>query len=76
VEKLPGFEKLPHSVQDVLRRESPWVAWVAGVAIGMPTAYYLAAIAAILRSGVGTAGQLGGLLVFNLIAFESLKSRS
>jgi len=69
VEKLPGFEKLPHRVQDVLRRESPWVAWVAGVAIGMPTAYYLAAIAAILRSGVGTAGQLGGLLVFNLIAF-------
>ena len=69
VEKLPGFEKLPHRVQDVLRRESPWVAWLAGVAVGMPTAYYLAAIAAILGSGVGTAGQLGWLLVFNLIAF-------
>jgi Sap, sulfolipid-1-addressing protein len=35
----------------------------------MPTAYYLAAIAAILKSGVGTAEQIGALLVFNLIAF-------
>ena len=35
----------------------------------MPTAYYLAAIAAIFRSGVGTAGLISRLLVFNLIAF-------
>ena len=42
---------------------------MAGVAIAMPTAYYLAAIAAILKSGVGTGGQVGALLVFNLIAF-------
>jgi hypothetical protein len=39
------------------------------VSIAMPTAYYLAAIAAILKSGVGTGGQVGALLVFNLIAF-------
>ena len=30
---------------------------------------YRAAIAAILKSGVGTAEQIGGLLAFNLIAF-------
>lgn len=69
IEKVPGFEKLPQHIQDVLRKESPWVAWIAGVAIGMPSAYYLAAIAAILKSGVGTGGQVAGLLVFNFIAF-------
>jgi hypothetical protein len=69
VEQLPGFEKLPRRAQNALRSESPWIAWVAGVAIAMPTAYYLAAIAAILKSGVGTGGQVGALLVFNLIAF-------
>jgi len=69
IEKLPGFEKLPQRAQDALRSESPWIAWIAGVAVGMPTAYYLAAIASILKSGVGTGGQIGALLVFNLIAF-------
>jgi Sap, sulfolipid-1-addressing protein len=71
VEKLPGFEKLPQHVQDVLRSESPWIAWIAGVAVGMPSAYYLAAIAAILKSGVGTGGRIAGLLVFNVIAFAA-----
>jgi len=69
MERLPGFEKLPQRVQNALRSESPWVAWVLGVAVGMPTPYYLAAIAAILASGVGTDGQIGALLVFNVIAF-------
>jgi hypothetical protein len=69
VEQLPGFEKLPEHIQNVLRSESPWIAWIAGVAIGMPSAYYLAAIAAILKSGTGTSGQIAALLVFNIIAF-------
>jgi len=69
VEKLPGFEKLPQRAQDALRSESPWIAWIAGVSVGMPTAYYLAAIAAILKSGVGTGGQIAALLVFNVVAF-------
>jgi hypothetical protein len=69
VSKLPGFEKLPQRMQDALRKESPWIAWIVGVAGAMPTAYYLAAIAAILKSGVGTGGQIAGLLVFNLIMF-------
>jgi hypothetical protein len=73
LEKLPGFEKLPQRAQDALRSESPWIAWVAGVAIAMPTAYYLAAIAAILKSGVSTGGQIGALLVFNVIAFLAVE---
>jgi hypothetical protein len=54
-----------------LRTESPWIAWVVGLAGGLPDAYYLAAIAAILKSGVGTRGQIGALLVFNLVAFAA-----
>ena len=69
LEKLPGFEKLPRRLQDALHNESPWIAWIYGVGFGMPSAYYLAAIAAILKSGDGTAAQIGALLVFNLVAF-------
>jgi len=69
IEKVPGFEKLPDHVQDVLRSESPWVAWIAGVAVGMPSAYYLAAIAAILKAGTSTGAEIAALLVFNIIAF-------
>ncbi len=69
VEKLPGFEKLPQRAQNALRSDSPWIAWVVGVALGLPGAYYLAAIAAILKSGVGTGGRIAGLVVFNLILF-------
>ena len=36
----------------------------------MPSAYYLAAIAAVLHSGVGTGTQIGALLVFNIVAFS------
>jgi Sap, sulfolipid-1-addressing protein len=45
------------------------VAWVAGLAVGMPTAYYLAAIAAILKSGSSAGMQIAALVVFNVIAF-------
>jgi hypothetical protein len=69
LEKLPGFDKLPHRLQDALHNESPWIAWVYGVAFGMPSAYYLAAIAAILKSGAATGVQISALLVFNLVAF-------
>jgi Sap, sulfolipid-1-addressing protein len=69
LEKLPGLDKLPHRLQDALQNDSPWIAWIYGVGFGMPSAYYLAAIAAILKSGVGTGAQIGALLVFNLVAF-------
>jgi hypothetical protein len=69
LEELPGFDRLPRRLQDALHNESPWIAWVYGVAFGMPSAYYLAAIAAILKSGSATGVQIGALLVFNLLAF-------
>ena len=69
IESMPGFDKLPGRVKDALSKESPWVAWIAGLAVGMPTAYYLAAIAAILKSGVGAGTQIAALVVFNVIAF-------
>jgi hypothetical protein len=69
LERLPGFDKLPHRLLDALHNESPWIAWIYGVGFGVPSAYYLAAIAAILKSGVATGAQIGALLVFNLVAF-------
>jgi hypothetical protein len=69
IESMPGFDKLPGRVKDALSKESPWVAWIAGLAVGMPTAYYLAAIAAILKSGSAWGTQVAALVVFNVIAF-------
>jgi len=69
IEQLAAFQKLPGPMQKALRSESARVGWIAGVAIGMPTAYYLAAIAAILGSGAGVATSVAALIVFNLIAF-------
>jgi len=66
---MPGFDKLPGRVKSALSKESPWVAWIAGLAVGMPTAYYLAAIAAILKSGSSTGVQIAAIIVFNVIAF-------
>ena len=69
IEQLAAYQKLPGPIQKVLRSESAWVGCIAGVAIGMPTAYYLAAIAAILGSGAGVATSVAALIVFNVIAF-------
>src|SRR6476659_9988882 len=35
LEKLPGFEKLPHRLRDALLNDSLWIAWVYGVGFGM-----------------------------------------
>jgi hypothetical protein len=69
IESMPGFSKLPGWVKTELSKESPWVAWVMGLAVGLPTAYYLAALAAILQSGVSAPTQIGALVVFGVIAF-------
>ena len=69
IESMPGFAKLPERVKNALSQESPWVAWIAGLAVGMPTAYYLAAIAAILNSGSTAGAQVAALIVFNVISF-------
>ena len=68
-EKVPGLGKLVPRVHDAIANESPWIAWAAGVAIGMPTPYYVAAIAIILKAGVSTGTQVAALLVFNVAAF-------
>lgn len=69
IESMPEFDKLPGRVKTALSKESPWVAWVAGLAVGMPTAYNLAAIAAILKSGSSASMQIVPLVVFNVVAF-------
>jgi hypothetical protein len=43
------------------------------VAIGMPSVYYLAAIAAILGADAGVGSSIAALLVFNVIAFMVTK---
>jgi hypothetical protein len=69
VEKLPGYDKLPHRMRDLLHNDSPWLAWIYGVAFGVPSAYYLAALAAVLKSGGDASAQIGALLAFNVVAF-------
>lgn len=64
-----AIERLPGPVQRALATESPWVAWIAGVAVGMPTAYYLAAIAILLQAAAGFNAQILGLLLFNVVSF-------
>ena len=49
--------------------ESVWVACIAGVAVGIPSVYYLAAIAAILAADVRLGSSIAALVVFNVIAF-------
>jgi hypothetical protein len=69
LEGVPVLRKLVPPMRRALEAESPWVAWVAGVAVGLPGAYYLAAIALILKSGSAPAAQVAALLVFNLALF-------
>lgn len=69
LEGVPVVRKLVPPTRRALEAESPWVAWIAGVALGLPGAYYLAAIALILKSGSAPAPQVAALLVFNLALF-------
>jgi hypothetical protein len=69
IERLPAFHKLPQPVQNAVLGESVWVACIAGVAVGMPSVYYLAAIAAILSADARLGSSIAALVVFNVIAF-------
>ena len=69
IERLPAFQKLPQPVQNAVLGESAWVACIAGVAVGIPSVYYLAAIAAILAADVPLGSSIAALVVFNVIAF-------
>ncbi|MBV9171205.1 MAG: GAP family protein, partial [Chloroflexi bacterium] len=74
-EKVNRGSKVPQRLQRAAASESPWLAWGAGVTVGMPSAYYLAAIAVILGSGVALPTQIGALLVFNIVRSRSWRSR-
>ena len=69
IERLPAFQKLPQPVQNAVLGESAWVACIAGVAVGIPSVYYLAAIAAILSADARLGSSIAALVVFNVIAF-------
>jgi hypothetical protein len=49
--------------------DSPWIAWLAGIAWGTPGAFYLVALALIANSRDSIAGQIATILVFNLVMF-------
>ena len=56
-------------VRHLLDAPSLWVAGVAGLGIALPSVDYLAALAVILASGATLATQVGGLVMFNVVAF-------
>lgn len=72
IQKVPGLRKLLPPIRRALASESPWIAWVAGVGVGIPNAYYVAAITIVLHSGVSAAQQVLYLVVFNLFNFGAV----
>ena len=69
LERVPVLRRVVPRLRRALEEESPWVAWIAGVAVGLPGAYYLAALALVLKSGSAPASQVAALVVFNLALF-------
>jgi hypothetical protein len=72
IQKVPGLRKLLPPIRRALASESPWIAWVAGVGVGIPNAYYVAAITIVLHSGVSPAQQVVYLVVFNVFNFGAV----
>jgi hypothetical protein len=66
----PGsLTRLSERARKFLQGDSLHVAWVSGLAVALPSANYLGAMAAILASGAGPAEQAQALLLFNVVAF-------
>jgi hypothetical protein len=66
----PGsLRKLTTRAREFLQGDSLRVAWVSGLAVALPSANYLGAMAAILASGAGPMAQAHALLLFNVVAF-------
>lgn len=63
------LQKLSTRAQEFLQGDSLYVAGVSGLAVALPSANYLGAMAAILASGAGPAAQAHALLLFNVVAF-------
>jgi hypothetical protein len=62
--------KRPSLLDRARAADSPWVAWLAGVAWGTPGAFYLAALALIANSRDSIAGEIATTLIFNLVMFS------
>jgi hypothetical protein len=69
LEPPSGLKKLSTRAQEFLQGDSLYVAGVSGLAVALPSANYLGAMAAILASGAGPAAQAQALLLFNVVAF-------
>jgi hypothetical protein len=63
------FEPLVTRTRQLLNGRSLWTAGVAGLGIALPSIDYLAVLALIVASGAAASVQVGGLLLFNVIAF-------
>lgn len=68
-ERAPKEPGSPSKWRNLLDREAPLLAGVAGVAIALPSVDYLAVLTVILASGEPRGAQFGALLMFNTIAF-------
>jgi hypothetical protein len=63
------FESLATRTRALLNGRSLWTAGVAGLGIALPSVDYLAVLALIVASGAAASVQVGGLLLFNVVAF-------
>jgi hypothetical protein len=65
----PALQNLPAPIRNALQRGSIWLAFIAGVVLGMPKTGGLAAIAAIAGAHATVTTSIVALVVFNVIAF-------
>jgi hypothetical protein len=70
LDSLPVVSKLPESIKAALRGEAAWAAGLLGLSNGIPSPYYLGAMAAALTSGATVGQQLSALVAFNGVAFS------
>ncbi|MGH3553167.1 MAG: GAP family protein [Mycobacterium sp.] len=75
VEPTPpsALEKLSTRTRHLLQGSSIWVPGVLGLAVGLPTGNYMAAVAVVLASGAAPAAQTGALFAFNVVAFAPVE---
>ncbi|OBH41280.1 GAP family protein [Mycobacterium mantenii] len=64
-----GLAKLAGRARVFLRGDSLRVAWVSGIGAALPSANYMAALAAILASHAGAVSQVQAVVAYNLVAF-------
>jgi Sap, sulfolipid-1-addressing protein len=68
-ERVPFLKKVSSTMDRIHESESPWIAWVSGVQVGMPNTIYLAAIALVVHAHFNALPQAGSLVVFNVLNF-------